>query len=146
MSGFVALLHTDGAPVDPALLQTLTDTLAFRGPDGLHTWHAGAIGLGHAMLRTTDAQHAAREQQPCTLDGQVWITADARVDDRDTLRRALAAAGRADAHAQHATDPQLILHAYHAWGDECMQHLLGDFSFVIWDAPRRRLFCAAHPR
>lgn len=47
MSGFVALLNTDGAPVDVALLQTLTDTLAFRGPDGLQTWHTGAAGVDH---------------------------------------------------------------------------------------------------
>lgn len=138
MSGFVALLHTDGAPVDADLLQSLTDTLAFRGPDGLRTWRAANMGMGHAMLRTTD--DAARETQPCSLDRQVWITADARVDDRATLRRELAAAGRADTDS--ATDPELILHAYHAWGDDCVQHLLGDFSFVIWDAPRQRLFCA----
>jgi asparagine synthase (glutamine-hydrolysing) len=39
-------------------------------------------------------------------------------------------------------DAELILHAYDAWGDACVEHLLGDFSFAIWDAPRKRLFCA----
>ena len=33
-----------------------------------------------------------------------------------------------------ASDAQLILHAYHAWGDDCVEHLLGDFAFAIWDA------------
>ena len=41
-----------------------------------------------------------------------------------------------------ASDAQLILHAYHAWADECVEHLLGDFAFAIWDARARRLFCA----
>jgi asparagine synthase (glutamine-hydrolysing) len=36
----------------------------------------------------------------------------------------------------------LILHAYHAWEEDCVKHLLGDFAFVIWDGRTRRLFCA----
>lgn len=40
------------------------------------------------------------------------------------------------------TDADLILHAYRAWGESCTEHLLGDFSFAIWDAVKQRLFCA----
>jgi len=40
------------------------------------------------------------------------------------------------------TDPELILHAYHRWGSECVDHLLGDFALAIWDGKRRQLFCA----
>ena len=28
------------------------------------------------------------------------------------------------------------------WGEACVEHLLGDFSFVIWDAHWRRVFAA----
>jgi len=35
-----------------------------------------------------------------------------------------------------------ILDAYETWGDACVDRLIGDFSFAIWDAARRRLFCA----
>jgi asparagine synthase (glutamine-hydrolysing) len=35
----------------------------------------------------------------------------------------------------------LILRAYQRWGSDCPERLLGDFSFVIWDAARRALFC-----
>ena len=41
-----------------------------------------------------------------------------------------------------ATDPELILHAYDAWGVECLHNLLGDFCFALWDGPRKRLVCA----
>lgn len=41
-----------------------------------------------------------------------------------------------------ATDVELILRAYQAWGENCVEHLLGDFAFAIWDGPRQRLFCA----
>ena len=71
----------------------------------------------------------------------VWITADARIDARDELIRKLEANGsRGLRHA--ATDADLILHAYRVWGTRCVDHLLGDFAFAIWDAMRKRLFCA----
>jgi asparagine synthase (glutamine-hydrolysing) len=138
MSGIVGIINLDGAPVDRPLLERMTGFMAFRGPDAQNIWINGRVGFGHTMLRTT--QESQKEQQPCTLDGEVWITADARVDGRDDLVRLLAAKGRGD--LKSATDPELILHAYHAWGDDCVEHLIGDFAFAIWDGSRKRLFCA----
>jgi asparagine synthase (glutamine-hydrolysing) len=138
MSGIVGIVNRDGAPVDRELLRSMVDFMAYRGPDSQTTWSEGSVGFGHALLATTP-EHA-RERQPCTLDGQVWITADARVDGQADLMRELAGRGR-DGLAD-ATDAELILHAYHAWGEDCVGHLLGDFAFAVWDGPRRRLFCA----
>ncbi len=119
----------------------MTEFLAFRGPDASGTWTDGPIGLGHALLRTTE--ESARESQPCTLDGQVWITADARVDAREQLRGKLEAEGRRELAA--ASDAELILNAYALWGAECTEHLLGDFAFAIWDGWERKLYCARDP-
>src|SRR5207344_3160791 len=41
-----------------------------------------------------------------------------------------------------ATDVELILRAYLVWGEDFVEHLLGDFAFAIWDGPKQRLFCA----
>lgn len=138
MSGIAGLFERDGAPVDRALLERMTAFQRFRGPDGSAVWSDGRVGLGHTLLKTTD--EAEREHQPCSLDGRVWITADARVDGRADLTDRLRGKGR-DVAAS-VTDPELILHAYHAWGENCLEHLLGDFSFVIWDGHRRQIFCA----
>jgi len=115
--------------------------LQLRGPDASCHWIRDAVGLAHALLATT--VESANEHQPCSLDGNIWITADARIDDRATLRRHLAAAGTNPRHS--ATDAELILHAYAAWGRGCVQHLLGDFAFAIWDQARQRLYCARDP-
>lgn len=138
MSGIVGIINLDRALVDPRLLRGMTDMLAYRGPDAQEVWIDNCAGFGHTMLRTTF--ESEREQQPCTLDGEVWITADARIDGRAELIRKLQAEGRAIFSS--ATDVELILHAFHTWGDECVNHLLGDFAFAIWDGKRRRLFCA----
>ena len=138
MSGILGIVNLDGAPVDPALLRKMAGSLAFRGPDAQETWIGGNVGLGHTMLRTTwEAEH---ERQPCSLDGQVWITADARIDARSDLIAALRSKGQEVAAG--VPDVELILHAYQVWGESCVEHLLGDFAFAIWDAPRKRFFCA----
>jgi asparagine synthase (glutamine-hydrolysing) len=138
MSGIVGIVNLDGAPVNRALLKTMTDHLAFRGPDAQSMWVEGNVGFGHTMLRTT--WESAHEHQPFSLDGKVWITADARIDDRENLVAKLTSKGQEVTTA--APDSELILHAYHAFGEHCVDHLLGDFAFAIWDGHLRRVFCA----
>jgi asparagine synthase (glutamine-hydrolysing) len=138
MSGIVGIVNLDGAPVDRPLLKEMTDHLCFRGPDAQSIWIDGNVGFGHTMLRTT--WESESEHQPLSLDGQVWITADARVDDRENLLEKLKSKGQEVVST--APDVELILHAYHAFGEQSVEHLLGDFAFAIWDGRTKRLFCS----
>ncbi|MGB8541371.1 MAG: asparagine synthase-related protein [Candidatus Acidiferrales bacterium] len=124
--------------MDRALLRALTDFISYAGPDGRDTYTAGSLGLGHTLLRTT--KEPTLERLPAGPDGQFWITADARIDCREELKRELEKAE--PNHRRAATDSELILHAYAIWGEECVRHLRGDFAFAIWDARRKTLFCA----
>ena len=117
----------------------MTEVMTFRGPDAQTIWSQGFVGFGHTLLQTT--WESAAESQPFTLDRQVWIVADARIDDRQTLTEKLGLTHRANSE-QILTDIELILRAYLRWGDDCVQHLLGDFAFGIWDDRTGRLFCA----
>lgn len=138
MSGIAGIYNLDGRPVDSQLLQQMTGSLAFRGPDAQQVWNRGSVGFGHTLLRTTD--ESADEHQPLSFENQVWIVADARIDAREELVRKLNANG---CNASlNRPDVELILHAYHVWGEACVEHLLGDFAFAIWDEPQRKLFCA----
>jgi asparagine synthase (glutamine-hydrolysing) len=138
MSGIVGIVNLDGSPVDHRLLRRMTEFMAFRGPDLQETWSAGNVGFGTALLRTTN--ESLGERQPFSLDGEVWITADARIDGRADLIGKLKSKVAADLDG--VTDAELILRAYAAWGEECLEHLLGDFAFAIWDERKRCLFCA----
>jgi asparagine synthase (glutamine-hydrolysing) len=152
MSGIVGIINLDGKPIDPSLLSRMTDFMSFRGPDAQQIWIEGNIGLGHTLLRTT--WEAEYEQQPFTLDcvtrtpceRDICIVADARIDDRETLAEKLGISPLPSppftSESKVITDVELILRAYLHWGDDCVQHLLGDFAFAIWDARHQRLFCA----
>lgn len=39
-------------------------------------------------------------------------------------------------------DSELILESYRKWGEDCVQKLVGDFAFAIWDPHSQRFFCA----
>ena len=138
MSGIVGIFQQDGAPIEPALLQSLVDFLAYRGPDAQDSWMETSICLGHTLLRTT--KESLAERQPAGLEGRYWITADARLDGRTDLLAALDLAESGIGHS--LPDSELILRAYAKWGSACVEHLRGDFSFAIWDAPAKQLFCA----
>ncbi|MDQ3174011.1 MAG: asparagine synthetase B, partial [Acidobacteriota bacterium] len=114
MSGIVGIINLDGAPVDRDLLWRMTDFLSFRGPDAKEIWIDGNVGFGHTMLHTTF--EAETENQPLTLDGKAWLTADARIDGRADLIHELESKGGSD--LKSANDAELILHAYHAWGED----------------------------
>src|SRR5262249_55055141 len=101
------------------------------------------------MLRTT--WEAETERQPLTLDGKLWLIADARIDGRAELIAELEAklrrkvrfreSGNGTGPERLPNDAELILLAYEAWGEDCGAHLIGDFVFAIWDSGERRLFC-----
>ena len=138
MSGICGLVSLDGAPVEARALRAMASAMAFRGPDRLDVRTGAGAGFAHALLRTDP--ESPGQAQPLSFDGRTWLVADVRIDARDELRRALAARGRRVEAA--CEDAALVLHAWHAWGEDCVTHLLGDYALAIWEADRRRLFLA----
>ncbi len=115
MSGICGMFNRDGAPVDPAVLRRMAEAAAHLGPDGIHYWTDGPLGLAHLALHTT--AESIREQQPLLArQGESVLVADARVDNRDELMATLTAKGHL--LQKEPTDADLILAAYEMWGDE----------------------------
>ena len=141
MSGIVGIYNLDGRPVEQTDLQRMLDSIAHRGPDGSGVWTDGPVGLGHRMLWTTP--ESLHEKLPLTnKSGDLVITADARIDNRDELIPTLNLNGRP---RETIPDSEIILAAYEKWGEKCPEKLLGDFSFAIWDKRRQRIYCARDP-
>lgn len=138
MSGIAGIIHFDGKPVEPGLVEKMTTSMAHRGPDGIRHWVKGSIGLGQCMLRTTP--ESLEETQPLTNeDASLVLVMDGRVDNWEELRGELLGRG---AVLRDRSDAELVLRAYQIWGRECLPHIDGDFALVIWDARRQEAFCA----
>lgn len=138
MSAILGICRLDGRLVLPSELRQMTRSLDHRGPDGSEVWSQGSVGLGHQRMCTTP--ESLRESLPLATSNQgLVITADARLDNRQELMALLEVPG---GRAAEIGDGELILEAYARWGEGCVEKLLGDFAFAIWDAGRRILFCA----
>lgn len=137
MSGICGLFNLDDEPVAEAELRAMTAMLERRGPERTGRWRDGPAGLGHTLLATTP--ELLYEQQPFMhRETGCVVTADVRLDNRDELLESLGMAAR----GEMTGDAELILCAYLAWGERCLDRLLGDFAFALWDPRERRLFCA----
>ncbi|MGI8559329.1 MAG: asparagine synthase-related protein [Solirubrobacteraceae bacterium] len=138
MSGIAGILHRDGRPVDGADLRAMTDTMTHRGPDGIEQHVAGPLGMAHCLLRTLPDP---REKLQPAWDqrGEICLTLDGRIDNRQELRLGLGSAAR---NIRDDTDAELLICAYQHWEDACIARVIGDFSFALWDGRLRRLVCA----
>ncbi len=127
-----------GAPVDRGIVQRMCDLLAHRGPDGDGVWCDGPVGLGHRRLAIIDLSPLGR-QPMATDDGSLTVTFNGEIYNFPELRSELEGLGH---HFRSRTDTEVILAAYRQWGIDCVRRLAGMFAFVLWDAPRRRVFAA----
>jgi asparagine synthase (glutamine-hydrolysing) len=72
------------------------------------------------------------------IDQSYWLIGRVRLDRRQELSVALSL----DIRTAEIPDALLCLRAYERWGDHFLDHLRGDFCFVIWDEHRCKLSCA----
>ena len=138
MSGIAGIVHFDGAPIAPGLIEKMTSAMAQRGPDSIDHRVHGSVALGQCMLRTTP--ESLEEHQPlCNEDERLVLVMDGRVDNFEELRRELLGRG---ALLRDRSDAELVLRAYEVWDEDCPDRIIGEFVFFIWDARQRRLFGA----
>ncbi len=120
----------------------MAQALAHRGPDdhGLESFDLGrdeTLVLAHRRLSIIDLTSAGH--QPMTLDGRLTIAFNGEIYNYVELREELRGLGR---RFKTASDTEVLLHAYDVWGEACLDRLNGMWSFALWDAAARRLFCA----
>jgi asparagine synthase (glutamine-hydrolysing) len=141
MSAIAGLVFLNGRDVLPEQMPAMLAPLYRRGPDRRDTWHHGNAGFGQTLLATTPEATAEHQPWVCAASGCV-VVSDSRLDDRDQLARAL---GLTDRPVDSIGDAELLHAAWQRWGSDCVEHLLGDFAFAIWDPREQRLFCARDP-
>jgi asparagine synthase (glutamine-hydrolysing) len=163
MCGIAGLIHFDDRPLDGRLLESMTRSLAHRGPDGEGYVLLGgaekpfavrgplsaalpsgriasgryAVGMGHRRLAIVDL--TVLGHQPMGTDDGYWITYNGAVCNAPELRQELRLLGH---EFRSATDTEVVLASYRQWGAGCLPRLNGMFAFAIWDPVEETVFCA----
>lgn len=111
--------------------------LHHRGPDD-----AGVLDVGDGVLvsrRLALVDLKATGHQPMqSACGRYAVTFNGEIYNHEELRDALASRYLFRGHS----DTEVLLAAYSAWGDDCLQWLRGMFAFGLWDAEHHRLIVA----
>ncbi|MDR0775282.1 MAG: amidotransferase 1, exosortase A system-associated [Azonexus sp.] len=138
MCGITGIFDTRGKrDIDRAVLHRMNESQFHRGPDegGLHL--EPGIGLGHRRLSIIDL---ATGQQPLyNEDNSVCIVFNGEIYNYQELIPELQALG----HIFHTrSDTEVVVHAWEAWGERCVDRFRGMFAFALWDRNRETLFLA----
>jgi asparagine synthase (glutamine-hydrolysing) len=119
------------------VLAAMLPWLAHRGPDGDGMHVEPGVGLGMTRLAIIDREGG---RQPMTNEDQsVWLVENGEIYNYRELRARLQARGAA---FRTRSDTEVVLRAYEAYGDDCVEHLRGMFAFALWDRRRSRLLLA----
>ena len=138
MCGICGQFRFDGKEVSSKSLDNMMTKLARRGPDSNGQWIRGSIGFGHQRLSIIDLSNLG--SQPMIDDKlELTLVFNGTIYNYKSLRAQLTDKGYT--FFSHS-DTEVILKAYHHWGESCLEHLDGMFAFVIWDQPSQKLFIA----
>lgn len=127
MCGVTGEVRLDGRVPDVAAVTAMAAVLAPRGPDAAGAWSQGRVALGHRRLRIIDLTEAGAQPM---VDAELGLAIawNGCIYNYKELRRELSDHGyRFFSHS----DTEVLIKAYHRWGDDFVNHLFGMFAFAI---------------
>lgn len=138
MCGIAGVYYFDRQKkIDEAILLSMRDQMALRGPDDAGLYLEPGIGLGFRRLSIIDL---ADGHQPMTNeDGTLWLVFNGEIYNFLELRPELEARGH---RFKTRSDSEVILHAYEEYGERCVEKFNGMFAFAIYNARDHSLFIA----
>jgi len=136
MCGICGELRFDGQAPAAKTIARMNAQLARRGPDDEGSHVDGPLAFGHRRLSVIDLSPRSHQPMVDAALGLALVFNGAIYNYRE-LRAELQVLGYT---FFSDGDTEVILKAYHRWGEDCVQHLHGMFAFALWDG--ERLFAA----
>lgn len=130
------MLALHGRQADRPVVERMTEVIAHRGPDDSGSYFSGPVGFGFRRLSILDLSPAGH-QPMSTPDGQVTLVFNGEIYNYAELRAELEALGHT---FRSSGDTEVLLRAYCAWGEKCLDKLNGMWAFLIYDQRCGRLF------
>ena len=94
--------------------------------------------FGHRRLSIIDL--SPRGHQPmCDESRKIWLVYNGEIYNFREIRQELKALGY---HFASASDTEVIVHAYHAWGTNCIHRFNGMFALALYDSRNQKVWLA----
>jgi asparagine synthase (glutamine-hydrolysing) len=134
MCGIALIIDKNDNNVSPQLMESMTNKVQHRGPDGSGVFIDRNVGLGHRRLSIIDL--SACGNQPMFYES-LSIVFNGEIYNYIELREELKHFGY---KFSSVSDTEVLLIAYHHWGKECVHRLRGMWAFVIYDKKEKIVF------
>lgn len=134
LSAIVGRINLLGKAVDVEIFSKALSALGPYGVDGSAVLNGDHFKLGIQCLNLSD--RAPSELSP-QQSGSTSMVADLVLNDRNALGEAL---GNNAVDVEELSDIMLLQQSYRKWGDNCPNHISGDFAFAVYNQEQRRLF------
>jgi asparagine synthase (glutamine-hydrolysing) len=140
MCGIAGIWNLNENVLPMERLVKFTDSIIERGPDGsgYELFQNNTLGLGHRRLSILDLTEAGK-QPMFFADNRYAITYNGEVFNFEEIRTELESKGYI---FKTQTDTEVLLAAYHQWGEGCLNRFNGMWAFAIWDEKEQELFMA----
>ena len=138
MCGICGELRFNNTAPELASIEKMMGVLAPRGPDHAGSFSDGPVAFGHRRLSVIDlSEHANQPMIDQELD--IALVFNGTIYNYPELRKELQDKGY---HFFSHGDTEVIIKAWHAWGEQCVERLHGMFAFALWDMEKKQLFLA----
>ncbi len=138
MCGIAGIFNLNFHPVNniSRYLKVMDEIQKHRGPDGTgyFTNEKNFLGFAHQRLSIIDL---ATGDQPMTAASGNTICYNGEIYNYLELKKELNGYD-----FKTTSDTEVILAAYEKWGEDCVNHLRGMFSFAIWNEKEQTMFIA----
>lgn len=138
MCGIAGVINLRGDGISPVLLQSMTDSLAHRGPDGEGHWIKENVGIGHRRLAIIDLSPLGH-QPMVSADSRYVLTFNGMIYNHREIRAELEARGH---RFRGGSDTEVVLNSLIEWGAEALIRFNGMFAIGFYDSEERRLLLA----
>ncbi|ETR70355.1 MAG: Asparagine synthetase (glutamine-hydrolyzing) [Candidatus Magnetoglobus multicellularis str. Araruama] len=138
MCGICGEIRFDNQYPSLSMIGAITDNMSPRGPDASGTYGQSNFLFGHRRLKIIDLSNHA--QQPM-VDSHLGLSIvfNGTIYNYKNLRKILEKKGY---NFFSSGDTEIILKAFHAWGESCVDHFNGMFAFAIYNRKNDQLFLA----
>ena len=120
------------------LLERMLQKQQHRGPDYTGVWLDEHVALGHNRLSILDLSPSSHQPFVST-DNRFVLVFNGEIYNYLELKAELETKKY---RFTTTSDTEVLLAAYQAWGEDCLEKLNGMFAFAIWDKQRSCLFAA----
>jgi len=138
MCGIVGAVYFDAKEVKSKDITSMMQAIKHRGPDDEGVFIDNNVGLGFVRLSILDLTQAGH-QPMFNDDKSLVLIYNGEIYNYIELREELIALGYT---FRSNSDSEVLLKAYEAWGEECLDRLNGMWAFVIYNTKTKEIFGA----